>query len=450
MAIEFLFDVFEGHPTADAIVWRDRAYSFRWLGDTVREWIRRLEDSMVTPGSVVSLEGDFSPNAIGLLLALVAQRCIVVPLTASVEAKKPEFSAIAEVEAVVRVGADDEVRLSRTSRIAQHALLRRLKECGCPGLVLFSSGSTGKSKAAVHDLGPLLEKFKVKRRQLRTMCFLLFDHIGGVNTLFYTLSNAGCVVTVQDRRPEAVCEAIEKWRVELLPTSPTFLNLFLLSDAYKRYDLSSLKMVTYGTEVMLGSTLRRVREVLPRVELVQTYGLSELGILRSRSKSSDSLWMRVGGEGFDTRVVDGLLEIKARSAMLGYLNAPSPFTEDGWFRTGDAVEVDGDYIRVLGRRSERINVGGEKVYPAEVENTLQAMDGVRDVVVTGERNAITGQVVTARVRLDTAETVAEFRTRMRAFCESRLASFKIPQKVVLVADELRSDRFKKIRGEQAS
>jgi len=190
--------------------------------------------------------------------------------------------------------------------------------------------------------------------------------------------------------------------------------------------------------------------VLPRVELVQTYGLSELGILRSKSKSSDSLWMKVGGEGFETRVVDGLLEIKARSAMRGYLNAPSPFTEDGWFRTGDAVEVDGDYIRVLGRRSERINVGGEKVYPAEVENTLQAMDGVRDVAVTGERNAITGQVVTARVRLDTAETVAEFRTRMRAFCESRLASFKIPKKVVLDADEIRSDRFKKIRSAQAS
>jgi acyl-CoA synthetase (AMP-forming)/AMP-acid ligase II len=158
--------------------------------------------------------------------------------------------------------------------------------------------------------------------------------------------------------------------------------------------------------------------------------------------------MKVGGEGFETRVVDGLLEIKARSAMLGYLNAPSPFTEDGWFRTGDAVEVDGDYIRVLGRRSESINVGGEKVYPAEVENTLQAMDGVKEVVVSGERNAITGAVVKARVRLETAETVGEFRVRMRAFCEGRLPRFKIPQKVVLVADELASERFKKIRSEQ--
>jgi len=447
VGIGFLLDVFRAHETHAAIVWRDRVFSFGWLLEAVQTWSRRLEASSLTPGSVVSLEADFSPRAISLLLALVERRCIVVPLTASVEAKKPEFSDIAQVEAVVRIGEDDEVQVARTPRIVRHELLRRLRESGRAGLVLFSSGSTGTSKAAVHDFEPLLEKFTVKRRQLRTMCFLLFDHIGGVNTLLYTLSNAGCVVTVQRRRPELVCAAIEKWRVELLPTSPTFLNLLLLSEAYRRYDLSSLRMVTYGTEVMLESTLRRVREVLPGVELMQTYGLSELGILRSKSRSSDSLWMKVGGEGFETRVVDGLLEIKARSAMLGYLNATSPFTEDGWFKTGDAVEVDGDYIRILGRRSEIINVGGEKVYPAEVESALQLMEGVNEVVATGERNAITGEVVTAKVKLDTNETVAEFRRRMYAFCEGKLPRFKIPQKVVLVTDGLRSDRFKKLRSE---
>jgi acyl-CoA synthetase (AMP-forming)/AMP-acid ligase II len=448
--IEFLLDVWEANRTHDALVWRDRMFSFEWLLESVRSWSRRLEDSVVRPGSVVSLEADFSPKAISLLLALVEHRCVIVPLTTSVEARKPEFRDIAQVEAVVRVGEDDAVELDRTSTVARHDLLRRLKERERPGLVLFSSGSTGKSKAAVHDFGPLLEKFKVPRRRLRAMCFLLFDHIGGVNTLLYTLSNGGCVVTVRERLPEVVCEAIEKWRVELLPTSPTFLNLLLLSEAYKRYDLSSLKMVTYGTEVMLESTLRRMREVLPEVELVQTYGLSELGILRSKSKSSDSLWMKIGGEGFETRIVDGLLEIKARSAMLGYLNAASPFTEDGWFRTGDAVEVDGEYVHILGRRSESINVGGEKVYPAEVESTLQWMEGVNEVVVSGERNAITGEVVKAKVKVDTGESVGEFRKRMLTFCEGKLPRFKIPQKVVLVTDELRSDRFKKIRSAQAS
>jgi acyl-CoA synthetase (AMP-forming)/AMP-acid ligase II len=219
----------------------------------------------------------------------------------------------------------------------------------------------------------------------------------------------------------------------------------LLSEASRRHDLSSLELVTYGTEVMPESTLRRVHALLPHVELLQTYGLSEIGILRSKSKSSDSLWVKVGGEGFATRVVDGMLEIKAASAMLGYLNHESPFTADGWFRTGDAVEVDGEFIRILGRKSELINVGGEKVYPAEVESVLQLMDGVEDVAVAAEPNRITGQIVAARVKLSTAETLADFRQRMHAFCSDKLPRHKIPQKVRLVGGTLHGSRFKKLR-----
>jgi len=87
------------------------------------------------------------------------------------------------------------------------------------------------------------------------------------------------------------------------------------------------------------------------------------------------------GEGFETRVVDGILHIKAKSAMLGYLNSPSPFTEDGWTITGDSVEVDGEYMRFMGRQSEIINVGGEKVYPGEVESVIQEFDNVAEVTV---------------------------------------------------------------------
>ena len=90
MAIEFLLDAFATHQADDAIVWRDRVYSFGWLSETVRDWMRRLQAGAVEPGSVVSLDADFSPNAVSLMLALVAHRCIVVPLTTSVETKKPE------------------------------------------------------------------------------------------------------------------------------------------------------------------------------------------------------------------------------------------------------------------------------------------------------------------------------------------------------------------------
>ena len=442
--IGYLLDVFRTNSANGAIVWQERSYSYGWLLDATMAWVDRLA---VAPGSVVSLEADFSPNAIALLLALIEHRCIVVPLTSAVGGKKAEFREIAQVETVIELASDDYVDMRRSGVTANHALLVTLKQVGKPGLVLFSSGSTGTSKAAVHDFLPLLEKFRVPRRSLRTLSFLLFDHIGGINTLLYTLSNGGCLVTVQDRAPDAVCEAIERHRVQLLPTSPTFINLLLLSDAYKRHDLGSLEMVTYGTEAMPETTLTRFHALFPAIQLLQTYGLSELGILRSKSKSSDSLWVKIGGEGFQTRVVDGLLQIKAQSAMLGYLNAPSPFTPDGWFATGDAVEVDGDYLKILGRKSEMINVGGEKVYPAEVESTLQQMEGVEDVVVSAERNPITGQIVHARVKLRTGESAAEFSRRMRLFCRDKLSTFKVPQKVVVVGEALHGERFKKLRRE---
>lgn len=445
MYIDFLLEAFDANQTKDAVVWRGQAYSYGWLSRAIDSWKGRLLAAAVAPGAVVSLEADFSPNAIALLLALVEHGCVVVPLTASVEMNKPEFRSIAQVEHTVYIGEDDQTHIRETSTHATHDLLLQLKQEKRPGLVLFSSGSTGRSKAAVHDFVPLLEKFKVPRHSMCTFTFLLFDHIGGVNTLLYVLSNTGCVVTAQVRSPEAVCEAIETYKVQLLPTSPTFINLLLLSKAYERYDLSSLELVTYGTEVMPESTLRRFHELFPKIRLLQTYGLSEVGILRSKSKSSHSLWVKIGGEGFKTRVVNGMLEIQAQSAMLGYLNAPSPFTRDGWFKTGDAVEVDGEYVRILGRKSEMINVGGEKVYPAEVESVIHLMDGVEDVTVSAERNPITGQIVKAKVKLNTDETLAEFRRRMRDFCQDKLPLFKIPQKIVFVQEEMHGKRFKKAR-----
>ena len=447
-AAAFLLDIFRSNHAQEAIAWDGRLYSYGWLDQTILTWRDRLEREDVPRGAVVSLEADFSPTAIALFLALLERDCVIVPLTDTVQGKKAEFREIAEVERIISIDRFDQACFSTSGRSARHEHLLKLKSIGHPGLVLFSSGSTGKNKAALHDLVPLLEKFKVPRQSKRTITFLLFDHIGGINTMLYTLSNAGLLITLRDRAPDAVACAIEKFGAEILPTSPTFINLLVLSEAYRRYDLSSLELVTYGTEVMPESTLHRFHALFPTVRLQQTYGLSELGILRSKSMSSGSLWVKVGGEGFETRIVDGLLEIKAASAMLGYLNAPSPFTEDGWFRTGDAVEADGEWIRILGRRSEVINVGGEKVYPAEVESVVQQMDGVEDVSVSGAPNPVIGQIVIARVKLAQPESLPDFRTRMRLFCREKLPEFKVPQKVILVDGPVHGDRFKKIRRDE--
>lgn len=445
MILDFMLKKFKADKSKEAIIWKDKSYDYNWLLDRIYKWQQIIYSHEISPGTVTILEADFSPNSVALFLALIEHECLLVPLTSSVEAKKPEFIKIAQGEVNFKIEEEDNFKIDKIPNRASHEYYNKLRNLKHPGLVLFSSGSTGKSKASVHDLVPLLEKFKLPRHSLRTITFLLYDHIGGVNTMLYTLSNTGCIVTVQDRNPDAVFNAIEKYKVELLPTSPTFLNLVLLSETYKHFDVSSLKTITYGTEPMPESTLKRLHKVLPAVRLVQTYGLSEVGILRAKSKDSGSLWVKVGGEGFETKIVDGILWIKAKSAMLGYLNAPSPFTEDGWFNTEDVVEQEGEYIRILGRKSEIINVGGEKVYPVEVENVLQTMEGVEDVMVDGEANPITGQIVKAQVKLNTDETMSEFRKRMRAFCRDKLPNYKIPQKVVIVAKDIHSQRFKKMR-----
>lgn len=433
-----------------ALVWCNQMATYSDIVEGVTFWQAHLDEHGVEPGQVVALRGDYTPQAVALLVALINRGAIIVPLTAAAEIQREEFLEIAEVEVVLALDDADGWSFEKRDVTVTNSLILQLRAAGEPGLVLFSSGSTGKSKAALHNFTNLLEKFKVERHKMCTMTFLLLDHIGGINTLLYTLSNGGTVVSVKNRDPDSVCQAIERYGVELLPTSPTFLNLLLISEAYKRYDLSSLKLVTYGTEVMPASTLQRIHQLLPSVRLLQTYGLSELGILRSKSKDSGSLWVRMGGEGFETKIVEGILWVRAQSAMLGYLNAPSPFDEAGWMNTSDMVEVNGDYIRILGRKSEIINVGGEKVYPAEVESVLLQMDNIKDAVVIGEKNPITGQMVVAQLNLFEPEDPVTLKKRIRLYCQDKLARFKIPIKIETVNDKQYNARFKRLRKSQGS
>ena len=283
------------------------------------------------------------------------------------------------------------------------------------------------------------------QRKLRTLVFLQMDHIGGVNTLLYTLANGGAAIISSSRSPGDVCKSIETYGVELLPTSPTFLNLLLLSGELARHDMSSIRLITYGTETMPKTTLEKVGHAFPNAKLQQTYGMTELGILRSKSLDSQSLWVKVGGEDYETKVVENQLWVKAKSAMLGYLNAPSPFDSQGYMNTGDRVEVSGEWLLIKGREDGIINVGGSKVYPADVENVVLEMEGVVDVTVAGESNAITGQAVSARVRLDHQESPSSFKNRLREFCRDKLPRYAIPVRVDLSDQPLHSERFKRLR-----
>jgi long-chain acyl-CoA synthetase len=442
--IGFLLDAMGSEPLRLAVADADGVWSSSDLRASIALIGARIDEAGEVAGRVVSLEAEYGLEAVAAFLALTDRRAVIVPVSRAVQAHRESFLGIAQAELRIACGSGPTV-LTWTGCHAMHPIYDTLRERGSPGLVLFSSGSTGVPKAAVHDLERLLRKYRVRKRAYRTIVFLQLDHIGGVNTLLYTLSNGGAVIVPADRAPDGVCAAIASHRAELLPTSPTFLNMLLISGAWQRHDLSSLRLITYGTEPMPASTLARVAEAFPAVRLQQTYGLTEVGILRSESRGPGSLWVRVGGEGYETKVVDGRLWVRAEAAMIGYLNAPSPFSEDGFLDTGDLVELDGEWLRILGRTSDIINVGGSKVYPAEVESTLLTLEGVEDVTVSGEPNALTGNIVTATVRLTTGESLPAFKSRMRAWCRDRLESYKIPARVRFAEGPLHSERYKRQR-----
>lgn len=447
MNLQWLFDRFEKYKDREAIIWNNRVYSYEWLLEEVKKWLEVIACNNIISQQVVSIEGDYSPSISALLLALIENGNIIVPLSSAVEENKKEFLEIANVSVSFVFDQQDNWNIINREYHVENQLLKKLINDKEPGLVLFSSGSTGKSKAALHNFNKLLKKYKNTQKTLRTLVFLLIDHIGGINTLFYILSNGGTMIIEKSKNPADICRIIEKHGVELLPTSPTFINLLLISEEYKNYDLSSLKLMTYGTEPMPEFTLKRINEVLPNVKLKQTYGLSEVGIMATKSESNDSLWVKLGGEGYETKVVDGILWIKAESSMLGYLNAPNPFDEEGWFNTQDLVLQKGDYFRILGRKSEIINVGGEKVYPAEVESVILEMDNIKDVIVRGEKNPLMGNIVYAKVNLVKPEPISSVKKRIRLYCQERLEKYKIPVKIEIGDGSLYNERFKRMRRE---
>lgn len=411
-------------------------------GKLLQEW----PHAGLCQGDRVAIVGEHGGLCAAALLASAAMGLIAIPLAPGARAEVATRLRIAACGWIARE-ENGALTLEKCDENSEPpALLRQLASAERPGLVLFSSGSTGEPKAMVHDMERFLAPFEERReRALVMLVLLLFDHIGGLNTLFHALATGAHLVAPGTRDPERVAAALAAHRVQVLPASPTFLNLLLVSGAVERHDLSALRLITYGTEPMPESLLRRLREALPRARFVQTFGTSETGIAQTRSASSESLLLKL--EDTEWKVVEGELWLKSRTQVLGYLNAPQDrFTEDGWFRTGDLVEEKEDgYLRIIGRKSEVINVGGEKVLPTEVESVLLEHPQVADCLVYAEPNALTGQVVAARFLPAHGADGVRLRTDLRRHCREHLAAYKVPVRLRLQTGALHGERMKKSR-----
>ena len=446
MYTEFFLNKFSNKLEDIAIVWQDKRIKYKDLIKKYHYIKKWLVNKKVSNNDIIGVSSDFSPNTIALLLCLINMRCIIIPLPHKNDLLLNKKIKIAGINKIIDVDYEDTLSIKNLNKIEEkNPLYKHLIDLNAAGLVLFSSGTSGEPKAAVHNFFKLLDKYFEPRQAKITLNFLLFDHWGGLNTMFHIFANLGTLVVTDDRSTDRVCELIDDYQVEVLPSSPSFLNLLLVSGAYKRYKLESLKTISYGTEPMPQYLLEKLGKIFPNVRLLQTYGLIELGVMKSKSENNSSLWLKIIDKNYKTRIRDGTLQIKTNSAMLGYLNAPSPFTCDGWFDTKDKVIKKNGFIKILGRKSEIINVGGEKVYPQEVENEILKMPNIADVTVFSEKNLILGEIVCAKLKLIKNNEKSTVFKELKNFLRKKLESFKIPVKIEIEHKNQFGSRFKKQR-----
>lgn len=451
--MSFLLERFRDNADKIAIIDDGKSYTYGEL----LEGILDLSSTTLKgiKNKVVAIIGGYSFYNIALFLALYENKNIIVPLVECNETALKESMADIKINAEILEFPNSKFPNSKFPNLEfletndkKHAIIENLFRQKHAGLVLFSSGSTGKPKAMVHDLDTLISSFEAKKpRKLNMLLFLLFDHIGGINTLLNILATLSTAIIPRERNSDEICALIEKYKISVLPSNPTFLNLILMSNAYKKYDLSSLKMITYGTETMSESLLARLKATFKKVKFLQTFGTSETGILNTSSKSGGSTYIKLNDAEYKT--INGELWIKSKTQILGYLNADmSAFKasfEDGWFKTGDLVLCDGEYLKIVGRVKELINIGGKKALPSEIESVIMELENIADCVVYGEKNAITGQSVSCDVVLKSDMAKDELKKLIRSTCASKLERYKIPSKINVVEKIAFTNRFKKVR-----
>lgn len=429
-----------------AIIYDGKKYSYNELYIKIKE-IENFIEGKIKSGEVVAILADYSFVSIALFFALYENKNIIAPITST--SKKEIDGKVKESFSTKIINLENEkLVITNIKSEVSHKIINDLQTSKCAGLILFSSGSTGAPKAMIHNLDTLVDSYgDKKQKQINMLVFLMFDHIGGINTMLNILSMNATMIIPQNRNADDICKLIEEYKIAVLPSSPTFLNLILINRSYEKYDLSSLRMITYGTETMPEGLLGRLKAVFSKVKFLQTFGTSETGIAATSSKSSSSTFMKIDDENLEYKIVDNELWLRSKTQILGYLNrSMESFTSDGWFKTGDLVELDNEgFIKIIGRNKEIINVGGQKVLPSEVESVLLGMDEIEDCLVYGEQNAITGQSVSCDVVLKSGVEADGLKILVRKFCKDKLDNFKIPTRVNVAQKTEFTERFKKSR-----
>jgi long-chain acyl-CoA synthetase len=309
-------------------------------------------------GAIVLLRGDYSPRAVSLLPALIELKIIVAPLPSTM-VKTAWVVDIVNPAFLIDSVEPDRVAISRRAQSQTHELVRRLQKGARPGLILFTSSSTGEPKGAVHDFGRLLQEFRSAGRARERSIFCC-SIIGWTEQAAARprQQQRGCIAGEPNAGGHlSAARGSGGGAAARLADVPE--HVVPQQGIRRAASRRATSYLWFGT--MPHSTLTCVQAAFPNMKLRQTCGLVELGLVRAKSLSSDPV-----GEGWSRGIRPSSGRNPAQPSR--FRNARLPERAESILRTtaillaADRVELNGDYIRFLARDSELINVGGQKVF----------------------------------------------------------------------------------------
>ena len=436
-----LADAARRRPDHPALIWDDGALTWRELEACAAGAARHLASQGVDAGDVVAL---LLPNTWGFAAALWGG----LALGATVAPLNPLLAADERERILRHLGPKAVIDAASTDETAEAP---PIAEATAPGIVLYTSGSTGQPKGAVLSHAALAvanESWAGPVMGLtpddRVLAVLPLAHSFGLNGALLAPLLAGVTVVLRERfAPEDTLRAIARHRVTVFPGVATMFARILESPALDAADLSSLRLAVSGAAPCPWTLARDWRQ-RTGVRIVRGYGMTELFrpisyLAADATDRPDSIGRAVPG--VELRVVDDELWIRSPAAMDGYLRAPEEtaavLADGGWFRTGDLASISDDgYVSIVGRKRELILRGGYSVVPGEVEAALLGHPAVAEAAVIGVAHPELGEEVAAFVTLRPG-TSAEA-PELIAFCRERLAGYKYPRRVTVVEEMPRS------------
>lgn len=288
----------------------------------------------------------------------------------------------------------------------------------------------------------------------------IFHCWGLVNGTFGMFSRGGTVITIERFHPAEALTDIEKLKPTVFQGVPPMFNLLLRHSDLDSYDGSSVVFCLSAATKMPESLIRQVEKRL-KWRYAEAWGLTEVSCVGTTAPYTET---RIGacGRGMDDAEIkvigedseplppgqQGELCIRGSCVTRGYLNKPEAtkdaFDAEGWFHSGDVAYIDEDgFAYIVDRKKDMINVGGEKVYPSEVEDMMLAHPKIKDLVIVGIPDELKGEAPKAFIQLK--EGAKSTQEEIRAFCKAKMAPYKVPVAVEFITEVPRSASGKALR-----